>query len=514
MCLSARSERSRSEPSPETRWRAFGALLAAFFVLCSTPGVYASSSCPEEQLTPQLPVDLRLCEELEPIIRRPRGLPLNEYQAKLGTYLQNFCHRDLSKGWKVDKRVRDTGPYVAAYLRGSWSANYYGTHAPVLVWYSPDMFAWLKANRNEASATAEPAPLPDGAMIIKEMYTPPAAACGNIPWDRLRPTTQGAAIMIRDSQASQDGWFWGWVGWTDWQPDWPNRAATNAYPFSGFGQYCTNCHSSAANNQTFSTLKNIAGEPGDPLVYLTQRFFLDSSWQGQHSRIAQSAMDSTPFRDGKVQRRLCPHLFEQTRTAQPALDRAHALRDLRQCLGEGRPPHRRQSIPDLGPVPRLPQRRRHRSAVRHDRAGTGRQARQQLALRHLEGLADGPRRPRPVLFRPARERDRNLPSNGVGANRGHLLRLPRHSGPAPSRHRSPASPLAAAARSRAPRSMPPPIRRTIRSAGWRTTERSRATACHAPHATAWCSDRTLSPSMVRSRRMPACSSDRRRSIPA
>ena len=138
-------------------------------------------------------------------------------------------------------------------------------------------------------------------MVIKEMYTPPAAACGGIPWDRLRPTTQGAAVMIRDSQASQDGWFWGWVGWTsDWQPDWPNRAATNAYPFSGFGQYCTNCHASAANNQTFSVLKNIAGEPGDPLVYLTQRFFLNSLWQGQHNRIAQSALSSTPYRDGKL----------------------------------------------------------------------------------------------------------------------------------------------------------------------------------------------------------------------
>ncbi len=152
MCLSGRSEGSRPGSSIEARSRAFGALLAAFFVLCSTPGVNASSSCPEEQRTPQLPVDLRLCEELEPIIRRPRALPLNEYQAKLGTYLQNFCHRDLSKGWKVDKRVRDTGPYVAAYLRGSWSANYYGTHAPVLVWYSPDMFAWLKANRGETTA--------------------------------------------------------------------------------------------------------------------------------------------------------------------------------------------------------------------------------------------------------------------------------------------------------------------------------------------------------------------------
>ena len=281
--------------------RITSSLLSIGIVFGSTLCASAANDCPEEQRSPQVPTDLKLCEELEPIIRRPRALPLNEYQAKLGTYLQNFCHRDLRNGWKVDKRIRDTGPYVAAYLRGSWSASYYGTHAPVLVWYSPDMFAWLKANRPEHRTMAEPpTPIPDGAMIIKEMYTPPAAACAGIPWDRLRPTRQGAAVMIRDGQASQDGWFWGWVGWTsDWQPDWPNRAAVNAYPFSGFGQYCTNCHASAVDNHTFSTLKNIAGEPGEPLVYLTQKFFLDSSWQSQQSRIAQSALDSSAYRDGR-----------------------------------------------------------------------------------------------------------------------------------------------------------------------------------------------------------------------
>ena len=280
---------------------ALSALLSILLVLSTSLCVNALGSCPEEQRSPQILTDPKLCDELGSIIRRPSALPLNEYQEKLGTYLQNFCHRDLLRGWKVDKRIRDTGPFVAAYLRGSWSANYYGTHAPVLVWYSPEMFNWLKANRHEVGAKAAPTPLPDGAIIVKEMYTPPAAACGNIPWDRLRPATQGAAVMIRDAKASQDGWFWGWVGWTgDWQPDWPDRAATNAYPFSGFGQYCTNCHASAASHLTFSSLKNIAGEPGEPLVYLTQRFFLDSSWQGQHSRIAQSALESMPLRDGRV----------------------------------------------------------------------------------------------------------------------------------------------------------------------------------------------------------------------
>ena len=57
----------------------------------------------------------------------------------------------------------------------------------------------------------------------------------------------------------------------------------------GFGQYCTNCHASAENNHTFAALKNIKGEVGDPLVFLSQNFFLDPSWQGLHTRIVLSA---------------------------------------------------------------------------------------------------------------------------------------------------------------------------------------------------------------------------------
>src|SRR5207248_2439402 len=143
-----------------------------------------------------------------------------------------------------------------------------------------------------------------------------------------RPTQNDAAVMIRDSQASHDGWFWGGVGWSkDWQPDWPDRAAVNAYPHSGFGMYCTNCHASAANNRTFSSLRNIKGEPGEPLVYLSQNFLLDprappspgtpgtlgsqafrmspsgvsgvlgaassSSWRSLHARVGQSGLKAS-----------------------------------------------------------------------------------------------------------------------------------------------------------------------------------------------------------------------------
>jgi Cytochrome P460 len=81
------------------------------------------------------------------------------------------------------------------------------------VWYSPEMYAWLRANRPEQGAPAVEQPVPDGAIMVKEMYTAPAAACRDIDWKYLLPTKQAAAVMVRDSKGSHDGWFWGWYGW-------------------------------------------------------------------------------------------------------------------------------------------------------------------------------------------------------------------------------------------------------------------------------------------------------------
>jgi len=47
----------------------------------------------------------------------------------------------------------------------------------------------------------------------------------------------------------------------------------------GFGQYCTNCHASASDHQTFATLHNIKGERGEPLVYLSHNFLIDAPVQ-------------------------------------------------------------------------------------------------------------------------------------------------------------------------------------------------------------------------------------------
>jgi hypothetical protein len=268
------------------------AALAVCAGLASSLAVQASSTCPDERATPQVaPEDPGFCKKLEPIVKHPSDFPLSQYEMALNKYLGALCHRDVRSGWKVDKRIRDTGPWVGTYRDGKWTGQYYGTHAPVLIWYSPDFYAWLKANRpQDGTAPATPQPVPDGAIMVKEMYTAPAAACAGIDPAFLLPKKGGSAVMVRDSKGAHDGWFWGWYGWKDsgWAVDWP-ASPRNPYPNMGFGQYCTNCHASAADNQTFAALNNIMGEPGNPLVFLSQNFFLDPSWQSLQTRIIQSA---------------------------------------------------------------------------------------------------------------------------------------------------------------------------------------------------------------------------------
>jgi len=243
-------------------------------LVLGTGQALASATCPAERPAPLLPADPAQCAALLPAIRAPHALPLDQYEAKLATYLRNFCYRDPAAGWHTDKAIRDTGPYTARLVGGEWVGTYYGTHAPVIVWYSADMFAWMRANRPEdpAARPAHPAPVPDGAIMVKEMYPAPAAACRGIDPSRLLPTS-GAAIMVRDATASHDGWFWGWFGWNDWSPDWPAKPAQGLADM-GFGQYCLNCHASASDNSTFASLRNVKGEPGHFLNFLSQDFFL------------------------------------------------------------------------------------------------------------------------------------------------------------------------------------------------------------------------------------------------
>lgn len=273
--------------------RAAPPALAAALVVATAGAGFAA--CRAERPLPMAAVDPATCASLAAAVRRPSALPLAEYEAVLDRFLGHYCHRDPASGWVRDKDVRDTGPFTAARAGDGWRGTPHGTHAPVVIWYSPEMAGWLRANRPAAGARpAVAAPVPDGAIMVKEMFPAPASACAGIDPTRLFPTS-GAAVMIRDSAASRDGWFWGWYGFgssSGWGPDWPPGPA-NGLANMGFAQYCLNCHASARDNATFADARNMAGEPGEPLVFLSQDFFaVPPAGPSAHERVVEPGDDA------------------------------------------------------------------------------------------------------------------------------------------------------------------------------------------------------------------------------
>ncbi len=266
--------------------------VASLLLAMVVQAAQADDACPAHKAEKLVPKDPAMCAALDPVVRAPGKLPLAEYEAKLGDYLRNFCHRNEAAGWVRDKDVRDTGPYTARLEDGEWIGTDHGVHAPVVIWYSPEAIDWVRKNRSASHEGhgADSSPVPDGTMLIKEMYPAPAAKCAGLDPLELLPTS-GAAVMIRDRGASHDGWFWGWFGWDGegWAPDWPANQQVNGYPLMGFGQYCVNCHASARDNLTFSSTRNIHGEPGEPLAYLSQNEPLHTQLPAHHVALAKAA---------------------------------------------------------------------------------------------------------------------------------------------------------------------------------------------------------------------------------
>src|SRR5215211_6427599 len=177
----------------------------------------------------------------------PGKLP--EFQAQLKTFLTSGKYKTLN--WCEDKKFRDTGPFVNGVS--------YGVHPTVKIYYSPSVINWLlRKDPNQV--------IPDGAMIVKEQYTPPAARYQLAPPKGIN----GWTIMIKDSKGSQDGWYWAEI-WDAQCLD--NNNPPFAVPYAGFGLYCVRCHASAEKEHTFTYSKNIKGFPGDPDSY-----FVDLSW--------------------------------------------------------------------------------------------------------------------------------------------------------------------------------------------------------------------------------------------
>src|SRR5262245_33594783 len=183
----------------------------------------------------------------------PSSMSPDDFHDKLLAFLQNTEYVKLN--WCVDKGVRDTGPFV--------SGSYLGVHPAVRIYYSPGIMTWLVNGRINS--------IPDGAMIVKEMYNPGPAA----RYEGKTLTPSSWTVMIKDSKASKDGWFWGglWTGKTPMPKPSDSFKPPFNVPDEGFGLPCLHCHASSEKEVTFASTTNIKGFPGNPLAY-----FVDDTW--------------------------------------------------------------------------------------------------------------------------------------------------------------------------------------------------------------------------------------------
>jgi hypothetical protein len=227
---------------------------------------------------------------------------LPAYQAVLNEFFSNFCHRDEANGWRHDIRLRDTGPFIQQATDNGWVGKEYGTHNAVVIWYSPGMYEFTQ----KRSAGDSSFVMPEGAMAVKEMFTPPASDCSHEDPIHFKPIANGVAFFVRHSEVSLDGWYWGYYGWSvipeqvddlddkravdqyfadlaknlavnqSWQPAHgiPGTARVTFGAGTGWGPGCLDCHASASSYKTFADLKNITGgSPDDPInTYLSMNF--------------------------------------------------------------------------------------------------------------------------------------------------------------------------------------------------------------------------------------------------
>lgn len=248
------------------------------FVATASRAVYAADPCATgARCQPVVAKDPARCAVLETQLRAPKRyvangqIQLDKYEAIVAEWMGGFCYRamrDDAYSWPHDATARDTGPFFAQVVDGVITPKALTTHVVARVWYSPDMLAWMKKNRPaiEANAPETPDPIPQGAIVIKEMWPSPAAQYAGQCFD-CKPPGSGAVIFVRDAESFSAGWFTGWYG-TGYTPDWP-PAPSN--PLTGMGdggqQFCSNCHASTEPGNTFVSMNNIDGHPA---TFLTQ----------------------------------------------------------------------------------------------------------------------------------------------------------------------------------------------------------------------------------------------------
>jgi hypothetical protein len=279
--------------------------------------VEAGTSCIEPSPPPPPDVPWQNAEDL--CARARRGKPWAESQpARFGPdaitqgdvyaqrvldFLRGLEYRKGAYSWLHDANWRLTGSYQGCPPCGSNT----GPHPAVRIYYSPEVIDWMCSARTGKEQSPGAPPIPDGAVIIKEMISVDRTELARVPgskdlWIAPRPgkpadwydqTFDSWTIMIKSSQGAADGWYWAFFARAgegnppilarsgfavtpypgqdgkpvkeppgpQWYPTYWNYSLDDVqYPNYAFGNYCVYCHASAQGENTFASFDNILGQ--------------------------------------------------------------------------------------------------------------------------------------------------------------------------------------------------------------------------------------------------------------
>jgi len=215
--------------------------------------IRAIESTPSHAQNPS-PTPVKRCDISFPL-PNPSGIGTRKFEQLLYAFIDQGCYRT----WVADSQIRNTGPFV--------NGTSFGTHNAVKVFYSPEVWDWLKHKDRQGE-------IPDGAIIVKEMFPSPAKEGSKLSaW----------TIMVKDKKGSYDGWYWSFHA-PGYKPDNPDID----YPDSGFGLYCLRCHASAEKESTFSTVKNVEGDPISFYISAPTMQPLPAATKDEHQQVAST----------------------------------------------------------------------------------------------------------------------------------------------------------------------------------------------------------------------------------
>lgn len=234
----------------------------------------------------------------------------SEYALRVQHFLRKLEYRSDPYNWLHDANWRLTGPYEGCPCPETGGQNCSGVnkgpHPGVRIYYSPEVIEWMCQYRKGENELPNAKPMPDGAMIIKEMLNPDAMRLARVPgtdqlWvappeGSMQPydTSFSAwTILIKGKDGAADGWYAAYFDKTSsFNPPIRDRAAFTAAVYPGsdgrpvntppdcqwfptywgysvndvpfpnyeFGNYCSYCHASAQGESTFASFTNLLGQ--------------------------------------------------------------------------------------------------------------------------------------------------------------------------------------------------------------------------------------------------------------